>query len=57
MALDHGVVLAPGEKLKAEGLTYAATPASDCICGTLQLAAGMNQHAFTLWPRRPLNAE
>ena len=40
-------VLAPGEKLKTKGLTYAATPASDFICGTLQLAAGMNLHIFT----------
>jgi galactarate dehydratase len=44
-------VLAPGEKLGQKGLTgrliYAATPASDFICGTLQLAAGMNLHVFT----------
>jgi len=40
-------VLAPGEKLRQRGLTYAATPASDFICGTLQLAAGMNLHVFT----------
>ena len=40
-------VLAPGEKLRAKGLTYCATPASDFICGTLQLAAGMNLHVFT----------
>lgn len=40
-------VLAPGEKLKGKGLTFAATPASDFICGTLQLAAGMNLHVFT----------
>ena len=40
-------VLAPGEKLKTRGLHYAATPASDFICGTLQLAAGMNLHVFT----------
>ena len=52
-------VLAPGEKLwlnagenlVQKGLTgrliYAATPASDFICGTLQLAAGMNLHVFT----------
>ena len=40
-------VLAPGEKLRAKGLTFAATPASDFICGTLQLAAGMNLHVFT----------
>ena len=40
-------VLAPGEKLRQKGLTFAATPASDFICGTLQLAAGMNLHVFT----------
>jgi len=40
-------VISPGEKLKVKGLTYAATPASDFICGTLQLAAGMNLHVFT----------
>ena len=40
-------VLSPGEKLKVKGLTFAATPASDFICGTLQLAAGMNLHVFT----------
>jgi galactarate dehydratase len=43
-------VLSPGEKLHAgvpRGLVYAATPASDFICGTLQLAAGMNLHVFT----------
>jgi galactarate dehydratase len=44
-------VLAPGERLRDKGLTsglvYAATPASDFVCGTLQLAAGMNVHVFT----------
>jgi len=40
-------VLAPGEKLTQKGLIYAATPASDFVCGTLQLAAGMNLHVFT----------
>lgn len=42
-------VLAPGDKLAAhhKGLIFAATPASDFICGTLQLAAGMNVHVFT----------
>jgi len=46
-AISH--VLAPGEKLRRDqrGLVYAATPASDFICGTLQLAAGMNLHVFT----------
>jgi galactarate dehydratase len=42
-----GSIVKSGEKLKARGLTYAATPASDFICGTLQLAAGMNLHVFT----------
>ena len=41
-------VLAPGEHLEGRrGLFYAATPASDFVCGTLQLAAGMNVHIFT----------
>jgi len=41
-------VLSPGEHLNGRrGLFYAATPASDFICGTLQLAAGMNLHVFT----------
>jgi galactarate dehydratase len=44
-------VLSPGERLRDKGITrglvYAATPASDFICGTLQLAAGMNLHVFT----------
>jgi galactarate dehydratase len=40
-------VLSPGERLTRKGLIYAATPASDFICGTLQLAAGMNVHVFT----------
>jgi galactarate dehydratase len=40
-------VLSPGEKLHRKGLIYGATPASDFICGTLQLAAGMNLHVFT----------
>jgi galactarate dehydratase len=44
-------VLSPGESLRqrgiSSGLVFAATPASDFICGTLQLAAGMNLHVFT----------
>ncbi|HEY5469128.1 MAG TPA: galactarate dehydratase [Bacteroidales bacterium] len=39
-------VLAPGEKIRQKGLTFAATPASDFVCGTLQIAAGMNIHVF-----------
>jgi galactarate dehydratase len=44
-------VLSPGQSLRDKGiergLVYAATPASDFVCGTLQLAAGMNVHIFT----------
>ena len=39
-------VLSPGEKLRRKGLNFVATPASDFVCGTLQLAAGMNMHVF-----------
>jgi galactarate dehydratase len=35
-----------GEKVKGKGLVFAATPASDFICGTEQLAS-MNMHVFT----------
>ncbi|AYQ92661.1 galactarate dehydratase [Burkholderia gladioli] len=40
-------VVSPGERARQKGLLYTATPASDFICGTLQLAAGMNLHIFT----------
>lgn len=40
-------VLSPGEKARQKGLIYAATPASDFICGTLQLASGMHLQVFT----------
>ncbi len=40
-------VLAPGEKARKKGLLFAATPASDFVCGTLQLAAGMTLQVFT----------
>jgi galactarate dehydratase len=42
----HGVA-APGERVRTKGLVFAATPAGDFICGTLQVAAGMNMHLFT----------
>ncbi len=35
-----------GEKVTRKGLVFAATPASDFICGTQQLAS-MNMHIFT----------
>jgi galactarate dehydratase len=40
-------VLAPGEKARQKGMIFAATPASDFICGTLQLASGMTLQVFT----------
>jgi len=40
-------VLGPGERVSEKGLVFCATPASDFVCGTLQLAAGMNLHVFT----------
>jgi galactarate dehydratase len=39
-------VVPPGEKIRKRGLNFVATPASDFVCGTLQLAAGMNLHVF-----------
>ncbi|MCT8137150.1 galactarate dehydratase [Anaerobacillus sp. CMMVII] len=40
-------VLSPGEKANEKGLIFAATPASDFVCGTLQLASGMHLQVFT----------
>lgn len=48
-------VLGPGERVTERGLIFAATPASDFICGTLQLAAGMNLHVFTTGRGTPYN--
>lgn len=39
-------VASHGERVTAPGLVFAATPASDFICGTQQLAS-MNLHVFT----------
>lgn len=40
-------VLSPGERPRRRGLHFAATPASDFICGTQQLASGMTLQVFT----------
>ncbi len=40
-------VLAPGERVRKKGLIYAATPASDFVCGTLQIASGISLQVFT----------
>jgi galactarate dehydratase len=39
--------IGPGERARGAGLQFCATPASDFVCGTLQLAAGMNLHVLT----------
>jgi len=48
-------VLAPGEKATEKGLIFAATPASDFVCGTLQLASGMHLQVFTTGRGTPYN--
>lgn len=40
-------VIAPGERPVKKGLIYAATPASDFVCGTCQLASGIHLQVFT----------
>lgn len=40
-------VLSPGERVRKSGLTFAATPASDFVCGTLQFASGMTLQVFS----------
>lgn len=40
-------VLAPGQRVRRRGLTFAATPASDFVCGTLQMASGITLQVFT----------
>jgi galactarate dehydratase len=40
-------VASHGDKVTTKGLVFAATPASDFICGTQQLACSMNLHLFT----------
>ena len=48
-------VIGPGEKVRKKGLTFAATPANDFVCGTLQLSAGMNSHVFMTGRGTPYN--
>ena len=40
-------VLGHGERVKKKGLIFAATPASDFVCGTQQLASGIALQVFT----------
>jgi galactarate dehydratase len=48
-------VLSPGQRATRKGLIFAATPASDFVCGTLQLASGMNVEVFTTGRGTPYN--
>ncbi|MFB0935592.1 MAG: galactarate dehydratase [Propionivibrio sp.] len=50
-------VIGPGEKIRKTGLTYAATPASDFVCGTQQLASGMTLQVFTTGRGTPYGLE
>ncbi|WP_392564801.1 galactarate dehydratase [Orbus wheelerorum] len=40
-------VLSPGQKPTKKGLIFAATPASDFVCGTQQVASGITVQVFT----------
>jgi galactarate dehydratase len=50
-------VVPPGARASVPGLNYAATPAGDFVCGTLQLAAGANIHVFTTGRGTPYSLE
>ncbi|MBB6055177.1 galactarate dehydratase [Tolumonas osonensis] len=40
-------VLSPGQRPTKKGLIFAATPASDFVCGTQQLSSGITVQVFT----------
>jgi galactarate dehydratase len=50
-------VLSPGERVQQKGLIYAATPASDFVCGTQQLASGITIQVFTTGRGTPYGLE
>jgi galactarate dehydratase len=50
-------VLSAGEKVNRKGLIFAATPASDFVCGTQQLASGMTVQVFTTGRGTPYGLE
>jgi galactarate dehydratase len=50
-------VLSPGQRVDRKGMIFAATPASDFICGTLQLASGMTLQVFTTGRGTPYGLE
>lgn len=48
-------VLSPGEIPTKKGLIYAATPASDIVCGPCQVASGMGLQVFMTGRGTPYN--
>ena len=46
-SMNIDAVVGPGEKLPRKGLIFAATPASDFVCGTCQLASGITLQVFS----------
>ncbi|WPC75429.1 galactarate dehydratase [Vibrio porteresiae] len=50
-------VLSPGERPTRKGLIFAATPASDFVCGTQQLSSGITMQVFTTGRGTPYGLE
>ena len=50
-------VLSPGEKPTKRGLVYAATPASDIVCGPCQVASGIGLQVFMTGRGTPYGLE
>lgn len=50
-------VLAPGERPTKRGLIFAATPASDIVCGPCQLASGIGLQVFMTGRGTPYGLE
>ncbi len=46
-SMNIAAVVGPGEKITKKGLIFAATPASDFVCGTCQLASGISMQIFS----------
>jgi len=50
-------VLSPGQRPTKKGLIYAATPASDFVCGTQQVSSGITIQLFTTGRGTPYGLE
>jgi len=50
-------VLSPGQRPTKKGLIYAATPASDFVCGTQQVSSGITVQLFTTGRGTPYGLE